>query len=162
MRLTIPTLALAALAPAAAVADACDTVKAAYDALAAAPAIAQTMTMAGAPTMRMVTMGDTLYIDEGAGTWTKMALPVGARAQMMASVLPDAAALKDCVEAGTETLDGAEMTVIEYTPPAIGGIEQGPQKVWIDAEGRPRRMISVEAGALDMTISYQDVTAPVE
>ena len=52
----------------AALADACETVKAAYDKPAVAPAYSQSVAMQGMPTMHMVTIGDTLYMDQGEGT----------------------------------------------------------------------------------------------
>ena len=165
MRPTLLPLALLALAPAGtALADACETVKAAYDRLAAAPAVAQTVTMAGMPAMRMVTIGDTLYMDPGQGTWTTVPLQPGMRAEMMAETVPDASALTGCREVGSETLDGAAMTVIEYTPPAIDGTAMAPQTVWIGADdGLPHRMTAVQDGEpFEMRIGYEGVTAPVE
>ena len=150
--------------PESALAGPCDDVKTAYDRLAVAPAVAQTVTMTGMPPMRMVTIGDTLYMDQGEGTWITVPLQPGMRAEMMAKTVPDASALSGCSEVGSETLDGAAMTVIEYTPPPMEGMAPAPQKVWIGAEdGLPYRMTSVQDGEpFEMSIGYEGVTAPVE
>ena len=83
---------------------------------------------------------------------------------MMAETVPDASALTGCSEVGSETLDGAAMTVIEYTPPPIDGTAMAPQKVWIGADdGLPYRMTSVQDGEpFEMSIGYENVTAPLE
>lgn len=154
-------LAATLLPGAAARADACATVKAAYDRLATVPAVAQTLVTPGAPTMQMVTLGDTLYLDKGDGAWTTIPLSPGMRAQMMASAIPSSDALTACTEQAAETLDGAPMTVFEYTPPSMDGQPSPPQTVWIDADGLPRRMTTqLDDGPLEMTLVYEGVTAP--
>lgn len=162
MRRLLPVL-LAALPAGASADDACTTVKAAFDRLATVPAYRQTVAMPGMPVIRSVSIGDVMYLDQGDGAWRTVPLAPGMREQMMASVLPDAAALEGCGVVGTETLDGIETTVVVYTPPPIGGMAQGPQKVWIaDGDGLPRRMTAeMEGGALEVTIAYDGVTAPV-
>lgn len=159
------TALLLALAPATAWADACqDTVKAAYDALAKVPAVAQTLTMEGTPTIRMITVGDTLHLDQGEGTWTRVPLQPGMRQQMMQQTLPDASALGACATVGSEALEGAAMTVYQYLPPSIAGETPSPQKLWIgDADGLPHRMTTEQAGKpMEMTITYEGVTAPAD
>jgi hypothetical protein len=163
MRPAVLPLALFALAPAgAALADACETVKDAYDRMAAAPALDQTMRMEGMPEMRMITAEGKIFMNAGDGTWQTMPLDPAMRAEMMASIVPDAAALTGCAELGPETLDGVAMTVFEYTPPAFGGVQGGPQKVWIgDEDGLPHRMTAVEEGmSMEMTVVYEGVVPP--
>jgi hypothetical protein len=164
MRPAVLPLALLALVPAgAALADACETVKAAYDRMAAAPALEQTMRLEGMPPMRMITAEGKLFMDPGDGAWQAMPMDPAMRAEMMASIVPDAAALTGCAELGPETVDGVAMTVFEYTPPAFGGVQGGPQKVWIgDDDGLPHRMTAVEDGsAIEMTVVYDGVVAPI-
>lgn len=164
MRLIAFSPLLLALFPAVASADACESVKAAYDKLATAPAYRQSMTMEGMPDMHMVMIGDTLYMEQTKDKWTKMPLEPGMRAKMMHDLMPEASALKDCQDLGAEVVDGVAATVFAYTPPPIGGIEQGAQKVWVaDADGLPRRMTAEQEGKpMEVTIGYEDVTAPVE
>jgi len=161
MRLSVPAALAAALVPAAALADACETVKAAYDRFAAAPAYRQSVSLEGTGTVELVMIGDAMHMQDGSGEWTTLSLEPGMRAQMMEATIPDASALADCRELGAETLDGRETTVFEYVPPAMEGVDQGPQKVWVDADGLPRRMTAVQEGsAVDVRIAYEDVSAP--
>lgn len=161
MRITTLVLLLAA-APAAAFADACETVKAAYDRLAAAPAVHQTITMPAQRPMQMVVVDGAMYVDPGQGTWMTIPMDPAMRQQMMAQTIPDAAALRDCREAGAEDLGGLATTIYEYLPPSMAGETPQPQRVWIgDADGLPRRMTTTaEGGAMEMTIVYEDVVAP--
>ncbi len=157
-------LLLAAM-PVAALADDCqNAVKAAYDKFATTPAVKQTATIPDTPTLQMVMIGDVLYMDRGDGQWTKLPLQPGMRAEMMQDTIPDASALAGCREVGTEALDGADMTVYEYVPPPLADENPGPQKVWIGvADGLPHRMTSEQDGQkLEMTMTYEDVKAPVE
>jgi len=162
MRAAAFSLLLAA-APAAAFADACETVRAAFEKLATAPAVHQTVAIADMPTMQMVIVGDAMYVDQGAGTWMKVPVNPGLRAQMLQETVPDASALKECREAGAEAISGVAATVFEYLPPSFAGETPAPQKLWIgDADGLPYRMITVSAGkSMEMTISYAGVTAPI-
>lgn len=163
MRTTALSLCLA-LAPAAAFADACETVIAALGKFAAAPAVHQTISMVDQPPIQMVAIGDAMYVDPGKGAWMKLPLQPGGRAAMMQDVMPDATALKDCHEAGTENIEGAAMTVYEFLPPSFAGEVPQPQKLWIgDADGLPHRMTAIADGKpMEMTVSYEGVTAPVE
>lgn len=161
MRIAMLSLLLA-LPPAAALADACQTVKAAFDKLAAAPAVAQTISMPGMAPMRMVALPDAMYIDQGAGSWTKLPMEPGMRAEMLAQAAPDASVLSDCAEAGAEALEGVATTVYAYTPPSFAGETPEPQRLWIgDADGLPYRMTTtVDGEPMEMTIRYEGVTAP--
>lgn len=145
-----------------AAADACQTVLDAYLALARAPAYRQVVATPGAPSMEMITVGDTLFVkDEGA--WAKLPLRPGMREQMMSQMVPDAAALKNCEELGTETLEGVATTIYGYEPPPMDGVPAtGPQKVWIGEDGLPRRMTAEQdGGTVDVTMSFDGVTAPI-
>ncbi len=156
---------LLALAPVAALADDCqDAVKAAYDKLAAAPAVKQTATIPGTPTLQMVMIGDILYMDRGDGQWTKLPLQPGMRAEMMQDTIPDASELTECRVVGKDAVDGADMTVYQYVPPQLMDETPGPQQLWIGvADGLPHRMTSEQDGqSLEMTMTYEDVKAPVE
>lgn len=152
-----------ALAPGLALADDCETVKAALDRLAAAPAIHQTVTMGDEAPMQLVALGDTMYIDQGTGAWMKVPLQPGMRAQMMAQALPDATALSDCRQGGTEEIAGVATTIYEYMPPSFGGEAPQAQKLWIgDADGLPYRMTSMADGKpMAMTVVYDGVVAPM-
>lgn len=153
---------LLALPPAAALADACETIKAAFDRLAAAPAVAQTVKLGDMPPMRMVALADTMYVDRGTGDWTSIPLEPGTRAQMLAAAVPDALALKDCAEAGHEAVGDVAATAYTYIPPSFAGETPVEQKLWIgDADGLPYRMTTESDGQpLEMTIRYDGVTAP--
>lgn len=161
MRTTTLTLLLA-VAPAAAFADACETVKAAFDRLAAAPSVHQTISMPGQAPMQMVVVGGAMYVDPGEGAWMTIPVDPAMRRQMMAQTIPDAAALKDCRETGTEDLGGIATTIYAYLPPSMAGEAPEPQQVWIGAaDGLPRRMTTtVEGEPMEMTIVYEGVTAP--
>ncbi len=143
-------------------ADACQTVLDAYTALSKAPAYRQTVSGPGAPPMELVAVGDTLYMQDGE-SWTKLPLQPGMRAQMMADIVPEAAALSDCVELGSETVDGVDATIYGYQPPPIEGVPgMGPQKVWIGADGLPRRMTAEgDDGTLEVRLSFDNVTSPI-
>ncbi|MER2509871.1 MAG: hypothetical protein ABTQ27_14115 [Amaricoccus sp.] len=143
-------------------ADACQTVLDAYTALSKAPAYRQTMSTPGEAPMELVTVGDTLYMKEGTG-WTKLPLRPGMREQMMASIVPDVSALKDCSELGSETLGGIGTTIYSYQPPPMDGVpDTGPQKVWIGEDGLPRRMtVEQDGGTLEVVMSFDGVTAPI-
>ncbi len=145
-----------------AAADACQTVLEAYVALSKAPTYRQVVATPDAPPMEMVTVGDTLFVkDEGA--WAKLPLQPGMREQMMSQIMPDAAALKNCEELGTETLEGIATTIYGYEPPPMEGVSAtGPQKVWIGEDGLPRRMTAEQdGGAVEITLSFDGVTAPI-
>lgn len=162
----LPLALLAAIPSSPAWADACATVKAAYDKLATAPAYRQSVAMEGTPPMQLVMIGDVLYITQDAtkaGGWTKMPMAPGMRAQMMQQTVPDAAALTDCREVGPDTLDGAAMTVLEYRPPPIEGLDGGLQSIWIgEADGLPHRMKAVQDGKpIEVDLAFDGVTAPI-
>lgn len=153
---------LFALAPATAWADACqETVRAAFGALARVGAVDQTTTIEGMPTIRSITVGNTLYLDQGAGHWTKVPLQPGMRQKQP---LPDAATLTGCAKVGRETLGGAHMTIYQYRPraPARARSEPALQTVWIgDADGLPHRMMTEQEGRpMVTTMVYKGVTAP--
>ena len=161
--LALCLLALGAAAPARA--DDCATVYKALTDLAAVPAVAQTIAMAGmeAP-MRSVAIGDALYTNDGAG-WTKLPLAPGGRLGILTSMVPDSSSLKDCTDLGGETVEGRATTVYSYVPPVPKGMEGlagagDPQKLWIgDADGLPYRM---ETGETKMSMTYEGVVAPIQ
>lgn len=159
------TALILALVPATAMADDCQTiVKNAYDKLSVAPAVRQTLTMDGSPTMEMVMLGDTLYMDQGKGGWTKLPLQPGMRQQMMQQTIPNASVLAECGEMGGESVEGRAMTIYQYLPPSIAGETPTLQKVWIgDDDGLPHQMTTEQEGApMMMTLAYDGVTAPIE
>ena len=147
---------------ASAAADACQTVLDAYVALSKTPAYRQTIDAPGATRMEMMAIGDTLYVKDE-GDWTKLPLQPGMREEMMSQMVPDASALKNCEEVGSESLGGVSTTIYAYEPPPIEGVpDTGPQKVWIDGEGLPRRMTAdQEDGRLEVDMYFDDVTAPI-
>lgn len=143
-------------------ADDCETVLNAYTAMSRAPAYHQTMAMPGVA-LEMIAIGDALYMKDGA-EWMKLPVTPGMREQMMAQIMPDATALRDCRSVGSETLDGVDTSIYEYQPPEIEGAgPMGVQRVWIaDADGLPRRMAAEQDGeTIDIRISYEDVTPPL-
>lgn len=162
MRMTALTIACA-LAPAVAQADACGTVTAALEKLAAAPAAHQTISMGDRPPMQMIALGDAMYVDQGEGGWMKLPLKPGMRASMMQEAIPDATALKECGTAGSDVIDGLAMTIYRYLPPSFAGETPQPQQLWIgDADGLPYRMTTTSEGKpMEMTVRYQGVTAPL-
>lgn len=155
---------LLALAPAAALADACDTVKASFDRLATAPAVHQTMAIEGMPPMQLVAIGDNMYMSQDGSSWMQVPLPPGGRAAQMETVMPDASALSDCREAGSEDIGGTATTIFEYLPPSFAGETPSPQKLWIgDADGMPYRMTTVVDGtAMEIGMVYEGVVAPIQ
>jgi len=146
---------------AAARADDCQTVVDAYDALSKAPAYRQLTAMNGEPLIEAVVIGDDMYMKDGA-KWRKQSLRPGMRAKLQKRVIPDAASLKDCRRVGTETFEGREAVVYDYTPPPIEGAGPlGPQRVWIAVEtGLPIRMTS-EQQKTDVSISFDKIVAPI-
>lgn len=161
--LALCVLALGAAAPARA--DDCATVYKALTDLAAVPAVAQTIAMAGlAAPMQSVAIGDAVYANDGGG-WKKMPLAPGGRVGILKSMVPDSASLKDCTNLGAESVDGRATTVYRYVPPVPKGMEGlpgagDPQKLWIgDADGLPYRM---ETGTTKMSMAYEGVVAPIE
>lgn len=159
MRLPILSAVLA-LSPAAAFADDCAPVLAAYGKLAEVPAYRQVVAMAGQPGMETIAVGDTLYVQTH-GKWTKMPLPPGGRKQVMQQALGGTDGIKACAAAGADAIGGAAMTVHAYDPPAMGGFNTGRQKVWIgDADGLPHRM-ATEDGSTIVEIAYEGVVAPM-
>ena len=48
------------------------------------------------------------------------------------SALPDATALSDCRQGGTEEIAGVATTIYEYMPPSFGGEAPQAQKLWMD------------------------------
>lgn len=162
MRTTALSLLLA-LAPAAALADACETVRAAYERLAAAPAVHQTIRVADWPPMQMVVLADAMYVDQGSGAWMEVPVQPGMRAAMLQEVVPDAATLKDCRETGSEEVAGVATTIYQYLPPSFAGETPSPQTLWVgDGDGLPYRMtMESERQAMEMTLVYDGVTAPV-
>lgn len=156
---------LAGVAAAPARADDCATIYKALTDLASAPAVAQTIALAGqAAPMRSVAIGDAFYTNDGTG-WTKLPLMPGGRLGMLQAMAPDSSSLTDCVSLGSETVDGRATTVYSYVPPVPKGMEGlagagGPQKLWIgDADGLPYRM---KAETTEMTMTYEGVVAPAE
>ena len=162
MRMTALPI-LCALVPGAAWASACDTVTDALGRLAAAPAVHQTISMGDRPQMQLIALGEAMYVDQGEGGWMKLPLQAGMRATMMQQAIPDPSALKDCRAAGADAIDGQAMTVYQYLPPSFAGEVPQPQKLWIgDADGLPYRMTTAAEGRpMEMTVRYQDVSAPL-
>lgn len=163
MRRSVSCILLVAILPGAAWAeDACETVKAAYDKLGTVAAYRQTIDLGDGAPMKIIVTEDAVFYDEGGGAWTKIPLDAGTRAQMLGRTIPSAASLIDCRAAGSDTIDGAAMSVVEYTPPPIGDMAQDPQKVWIgDADGLPHRMTMENDGeSLEVTLSFAGVKAP--
>jgi len=90
--------------------------------------------------------------------------PPGGRAAQLQTVMPDASALSDCREAGSEEVGGTATTVYEYLPPSFAGETPQAQKIWIgDADGLPYRMTTVVEGTpMEMSIVYEGVVAPTQ
>jgi hypothetical protein len=161
MRIAALALFVSAAASGPALAGACDDVKAAFDRLAAAPQVRQTIRMGDMPPMRMVALETALYLDQGEGTWVTLPLQPGARAEMMAQTMPDASALRDCREAGSEQVEGIDTTIFVFLPPSFGGEPPTLQRLWVGEDGRPYRMeTTVDGGPMEMTMAYEGVTAP--
>jgi hypothetical protein len=156
-----PVLALLALSPGMVRADeACDAVMGAYAKLAEAPAVRQTVRVASGTPIEMIAVGDTMYMNHGGG-WKAMPMKPGARKEMAAAATEGG--LSGCAEVGSESLDGREVTVYAYTPPPVGGRTPGPQQLSIGADGLPYRMTgTVEGDPIEMRMTYDGVTAPVE
>lgn len=163
MRLTRLATALftaALFAPAAAYADDCAPIVAAYTKLAEVPAYRQVIALAGQEGAETIAIGDTLYVRSGGDDWRRMDLAPGGRRQtVMQFLVKDA--LKGCAAAGAEVLDGAAMTKYGYEPPAMGGFTMARQTLWIgDADGLPYRMAS-DDGSTTVEIAYEGVVAPM-
>jgi hypothetical protein len=142
-------------------ADVCAAVADAYGRLAAVQAYRETVSMPNLVTLEMVAIGDMLYVKQGLD-WQKVPLEPGMRAKMIKRIIPDAASLKACAAAGTETIDGQAMAIYDYTPPAVEGIgDPGPQRVWIGAgDGLPHRLLA-ERQKADIRLSFDGVKAPI-
>lgn len=151
-----------AVLPGIAMANDCQTVADAYDALGKVPAYQQTVVLDGKPLAEFIAVGDKLFTKQDAG-WTAIDLGAGGRAAMQKEVIPDAASLKDCARVGDDKVAGKDAVIYAYTPPPMaGGGELGPQRVWIGtADGLPLRMTSEQAKT-DVTLSFENVTAPVQ
>lgn len=148
------------LASAAARADDCAPVLAAYGKLAEVPAYRQIIAMAGQAGMETVAVGDVLYV-KADGEWTKAPLPPGGRKQFMQQAIGGVDGIKSCAAAGADAIGGVAMTVHAYDPPAMGGFNTGRQKVWVgDADGLPHRM-ATEDGSTTVEIIYEGVVAPM-
>ena len=162
-RLVALSMVLAAAAlPSPARADDCAAIYQAYEKLSTAPSYASVVTVKDKGTIRSIVIGDTFYVQKGS-EWVKIPIKPGGRLAMMKSFVADAASLEDCRQVGTDQLDGRSMTAYSYAPPVPKGKEGqagagGAQKLWVGADGLPYRMSTAQ---LDMTISYDDVTAPI-
>lgn len=144
-------------------ADECATIFKAFEALSTAPAYSQTITMKDAGTLRSVVIGDVMYANDGS-KWMKLLMKPGGRRGILKQFVPDGSHLKDCVRVGSDTLGGVATAVYSYVPPVPKGMEAfagagGPQKLWVGvSDGLPRRMT---ADAMEMTISFEAVSAPI-
>ncbi|MFK8250560.1 hypothetical protein [Ancylobacter terrae] len=113
--------------------------------------------------LRSIVMGDVIYMNSD-GTWTKVALKPGGRQEMLKQFVPDGSHLKECAKVGTESIGGKAMTIYRYVPPVPKGMEGlpgagVPQKLWVgDSDGLPHRLTT---DAMEMTISFEPVTAPI-
>lgn len=150
------------LLPTPAVAEDCGAIFASLQALATAPGYRATLVTADAPLMRSVMIGDMAYINPGDG-WSKIPLPPGGRAGLIAAFVPAAEALRDCQRLPDATLDGVPLAVWSFRAPVPEGLPQLPgaeavQQIWIGADGLPRR--STTAG-VEMTLSYDNLTPPM-
>lgn len=155
-------LALAACVVTPARADDCAVIYKAFEALAGAPSYSQKVTMPDT-SLQSIVIGDVMYVNTGT-TWQKIQLKADGRRGMLKQFLPDGTHLKDCAKVGSETIGGKAMAVYTYVPPVPKGMEAfadaaGPQKLWVGvADGLPYRMT---ASSVDMTISFEGVTAPI-
>ncbi|MFK8250559.1 hypothetical protein [Ancylobacter terrae] len=155
-------LALAACAVTPARADDCAVIYKAFEALAGAPSYSQDVTVQG-NRLRSVVIGDVMYVNSGSD-WQKIPLTAEGRRGILKQFLPDGTYLKECAKVGSETIGGKAMTVYSYVPPVPKGMEAfadaaGPQKLWVGvADGLPYRMT---ASSVDMSISFDGVTAPI-
>jgi hypothetical protein len=155
---------LLALAPAAALADACDTVKASFERLATAQAVQQTMSIANMPPMQVISIGEEMYMSQDGSSWMKLPPQPGGRAASMQAMIPESSALSDCRETDSEDIGGTATTIYEYLPPSFAGETPSVQKLWIgDADGMPYRMTTVVDGtALEIGMVYEGVVAPIQ
>ncbi|RKE77406.1 hypothetical protein [Rhizobium sp. AG855] len=149
------------LVPVTAAANDCQPVADAYNALGKVPAYKQTVVLNGKPLAEFIVVGDRLYTKRESG-WTAVDLGAGGRAATQKKVIPDAASLKGCARIGDDKVAGKDAVIYAYTPPPMeGGLDLGPQRVWIGtADGLPLRMTSEQAKT-DVTLSFDNVTAPV-
>jgi hypothetical protein len=146
-----------------ALADDCDAIDKAFEALSIQPTVSQTVAMSDMPPIQSVIIGDTFYAHDGT-KWTKITLKPGGRTGMLRQFVPDATSLKECAAAGADTIDGRSMTTYTYIPPTPEGMEafapKDPrQKLWIgDADGLPYRMT---AEGMEVNVSYGKVEPPI-
>ena len=144
-------------------ADDCAIILKAFEALAAAPAYSQSVTMKDGATLRFVVIGDVMYVNDGSN-WNKIPFKASDRRNMLKQLVPDDMHLKNCTRVGSEAIDGAAMTVYSYIAPVPKGMEalvptNVVQKVWVGvSDGLPRRMTT---DSVDMNIRFDGVTAPI-
>ena len=143
---------------------ACAPIEKAFQAVAAAPNVRQTMELTGPQPMKMesIFIGDTLYVLEGQ-KWRKITLKKGGRIGILNSMM-DMSALYDCKETRTDALSTGATQVYEYmmTPPkGLPGADNTPMRgeIWVGvADGLIYRM---KGEKLVGVLSYGPETPPV-
>lgn len=150
--------AVSLLQPHIAQANECQIIVDAYAAMAKQPAMSETIQLKDQPPMEMRIVGNDMYMNDGT-SWTKMPASTGMRDQMMKQMMPDANALENCKDAGSETINGIETSAYDYFIPSVEKMMAGTgqQRVFIGSDGLPYAMRS---GGTDVTITYKDVVAP--
>ena len=136
----------------------CQIIHDAYQAMAKQSALQQTIALKDQKPMEMRIIGNDMYMNDGT-SWSQIPAATGMREQMMKQMMPDASALENCKEAGSETINGIETTAYDYFIPAVEKMMAGTgqQRVFIGPDGLPYRMRS---GDTDVTLTYQGVVAP--
>jgi hypothetical protein len=149
---------LAGGAPAWAAAQDCEALAEAFGKLGTVPAFSQQVEQDGTK-LETVIIGDSLYMNMG-GEWTTLPLAPGGRAAMFAKTF-DILVIKECSVAGSETLNGKDMTVYDYILPPIEGLstEALPQKVWVGKDDGLPYLVTNPTG--QSVISYDGVEAPL-
>ena len=159
------TLALSTLyAPALAGDAECQTIRASFDAVAAAPAYKQTIDMkAQGMVMEGVVIGDVIYMNPDGSRWVKLPLKKGGRKGMLDQIM-SMSAISACAIARTETLSAGDMLVYDYMmapPKGLPGAGDAPAKhqIWIGTkDGLVHRLVSE---GINVTLTYGAIEAPI-
>jgi hypothetical protein len=148
-------MALAMAAPAAALEPTCETYLAAVEKSARQPA-RQSVTEADGTRMQAVIVDGVLYSEIG-GKWRKLNSEFSkAEKALTADIRSGRIKLDQCSRLGDETIDGAAMTVIEYSL-TMPGAEAARSKAYIGSDGL---LYAQTADDARVRFRYRDVVAP--